>query len=397
MRNSRKVAFLAALAILAGLLVTPLTAQAQSAFSVRVGGFLGASGAPADGMRFYAPAMRVHAGDTITFKLRGFHTATLLPANTDVDSWVRDNAGGVGKPYSFVALDPDETSGEKPHTKFNSATIFPTDPTCGASDNACSYDGADTLNSGAFIDTPSFTASIDAGVGDVVWVVCLIHPQMRLRIEVVAGGDATTTQEQIDAYKDKTIASDGDAASALDNKLSARSTKHVTASGEVIHDAYAGFDGPGFALLANYPHKVVVRKGQRVRWHFSGLRYEDHTVTMPFKRAKAISGRDGAPVCDPDGDAGPGPDNPPDTEGPPFCNDPSQLEFDISNTFAYPQGDGVHKRGDLDSSGVEGNIHTGKSPYTLKFTKTSSKDGFRYMCVIHGGFMDGNVVVKPAR
>ena len=395
MRSSRKVALLGALAIVAGLLATPLTAQAQSAFSVRVGGFLGTREVPADGMRFYAPAMRVHAGDTITFKLRGFHTATLIPANSDVDSWARDNAGGIGKPFSLIAPDPDETSGDDPHTKFNNAAIFPSDQTCGAADNACSYDGTDTLNSGAF-GTPSFTASIDASVGDVIWVVCLIHPEMRLRIEVVAGGDTTTTQEQIDAYKDNKIASDLDDAAALDHKLSARSTKHVSASGKVIHDAYAGFDGPGYALLANYPHKVVVRKGQKVRWHFSGLRYEDHSVTMPFKRGVAIARNGGGvPVCDPDGDAGPGPDNPPEVQGPPFCNDPSQLEFDISPAFGYPQGDGIHKRGDLDSSGVVGNVNAGKSPYTLKFTKTSSKDGFRYMCVIHRGGMDGFVRVKP--
>ena len=142
----------------------------------------------------------------------------------------------------------------------------------------------------------------------------------------------------------------------------------------------------------------MIRKGQRVRWHSSGLMYEDHTVTFPFDKGRQISRNEGGqPVCDPDGDGGPGPDTPPELEGPPFCNDPSQFEFDISARFAEMRGDNRHGLKDFDSSGLFGNINVGKSPYTLRFTRPTSNKGLRYLCVIHGTFMDGCVVVKARR
>ena len=138
-------------------------------------------------------------------------------------------------------------------------------------------------------------------------------------------------------------------------------------------------------------------KGQKVHWHWGKLRYEDHTVTFPAKKARALAQRTGAPVCDPDGDGGPGPDNPPDTNQPPFCNNPNQLEFDIPARFAEKRGDGRFKRFDFSNSRAEGaGVHTGQDPYTLKFTRVAAKKGFGYICMIHP-FMRARVVVKPRR
>ena len=389
----RRVAALLALVLVGSLLTVPMSAQAQSVLKVRVGGFLGGSGAPADGMRFNGGNLKVHDGTTIRFILRGFHTATLMPANVDGDVWAAQNAGGIDKPFSLASSDPDDSA-----YKFNNQAIFPSDPTCGTATNPCSYDGSAVVNSGAFVDSPRFSVTIDGSLGDVIHVICLIHPEMRMRIEVVAGGDPETTQEQIDARAERQRAGDTEAAAALHNKLSKRQSKHVDKNGKVVWDAFAGFDGPGFALLANYPHKLRIRKGQRVRWHSSGLTYEDHTVTFPFDKGRDISNSEGGqPVCDPDGDAGPGPDTPPELEGPPFCNDPSQFEFDVSARFAERRGDRRHALNDFDSSGIFGNLDVGRAPYTLRFTQTTSNAGLRYLCMIHGSFMDGRVVVKPRR
>lgn len=392
-KHQRRVAALLALVLTSALLTGPMSAQAQSVLEVQVGGFLGQSRAPADGMRFYGGNLKVHDGATVEFILRGFHTATLMPANVDGDLWAAQNAGGIDKPFSLASSDPDDSA-----YKFNNQSIFPSDPTCGASDNPCSYDGSAVVNSGAFVDSPRFSVTIDGSPGDVIHVICLIHPSMRMRIDVVAGGDPETTQEQIDARRVRQRARDSESAAALHNKLSKRQSKHVDKNGKTVWDAFAGYDADGFSLLANYPHKLKIRKGQRVRWHASGLMYEDHNVTFPFDKGRDIARNEGGqPVCDPDGDAGPGPDNPPDMPDPPFCNDPSQFEFDISARFAERRGDRRHRLNDFDSAGIFGNLNVGRDPYTLRFTRPTSSAGLRYLCMIHGSFMDGRVVVKPRR
>lgn len=389
---SRRIAALLALALVTGLLVGPMSARAQTTLTVHVGGFLARSGAPADGMRFYSPTLNVHDGTTVEFVLRGFHTATLMPANVDGDEWAAANAGGVDKPFSLASTDPDDSA-----YKFNNQTIFSSDPTCGTAANPCNYDGSEVVNSGAFVD-PRFSATINGTPGDTINVICLIHPNMRKRIKVVDSGEPETTQEQIDARRARQRAEDAESAEALHHKLSKRQSKHVDRNGKVVWDAFAGYDAEGFALLANYPHEIVVRKGQRVRWHASGLLHEDHTVTFPFDKGREVARTQGGiPGCDPDGDAGPGPDNPPELQGPPFCNDPSQLEFDIGARFAEKKGDRRHRMNDFDSSGIFGNINAGKSPYTLRFTKPTSPAGQRYLCVVHGPFMDGRIVVRPRR
>jgi plastocyanin len=392
-KHLRRVAALLAVIMASSLLTGPMSAQAQSVLRVQVGGFLGGSGAPADGMRFYGGNLKVHDGTTVRFVLRGFHTATLMPVNVDGDRWAAQNAGGIDKPYSLASSDPDDSA-----YKFNNQAILPSDPTCGTADNPCSYDGSTVVNSGAFVDSPRFSVTIDGSPGDVINVICLIHPNMRMQIEVVAGGDPETTQEQIDARRVRQRARDSESAAALHNKLLKRQSKHINENGKLVWDAYAGYDADGFSLLANYPHKLRIRKGQRVRWHSSGLVYEDHTVTFPFDKGRDISNNEGGqPVCDPDGDAGPGPDTPPELEGPPFCNDPSQFEFDVSARFAERRGDRRHGRNDFDSSGIFGNLDVGRAPYTLRFTRPTSKAGLRYLCMIHGSFMDGRVVVRPRR
>jgi len=390
----RRIAGLLVVALVSGLLVGPMNARAQSVLTVQVGGPLARSGAPADGMRFYPSTLRVHDGTTVEFVLRGFHTATLMPANVDGDEWAADNAGGIDKPFSLASTDPDDSA-----YKFNNQTILPSDPTCGTDANPCSYDGSAVVNSGAFVDSPRFSVTIEGTPGDTINVICLIHPNMRMRIKVVPGGEPETTQEQIDNRRARQRAADTESAAALHNKLSKRQSKHVTDTGKVVWDAFAGYDADGFALLGNYPHRLVVRKGQRVRWHASGLFYEDHTVTFPFDKGRKVAAtQGGTPVCDPDGDAGPGPDNPPELQGPPFCNDPGQLEFDIGARFAERRGDRHHRLKDFDSSGIFGSaINVGRSPYTLRFTKATPRAGLRYLCMIHGSFMDGRVVVRSRR
>jgi plastocyanin len=350
------------------------------------------AGCWAESMRYFPGRMSVHKGDTITFT-GGFHTATMLPTGTDAGDWVDHNATNLGDPYTFLTTNLDDAANP---VKFNNAAIFGP-PTCGSPEAPCDYTGNDVVNSGVWLfGTGSFTATVDANPGDYFWVVCLIHTHMRMKINVVPESDAATSQSAIDSGLASTVAKDQELAQALDSSLNEPTSRNV--DGKKVWDAYSGFDAHNVTLYRMYPRKLTIAKGDSVRWHFRDLVNEIHTTTFPIPRALELAETVGnIPSCDPD-EGGPGPNNPPDLEGPPFCSDPTQLELTISAEGAFPQGDGVYKGGeDFENSGVRGANLTPPSaedaPYDLRFSKTSSKKGFKYLCLIHP-FMRGTVVVK---
>jgi hypothetical protein len=85
-------------------------------------------------------------------------------------------------------------------------------------------------------------------------------------------------------------------------------------------------------------------------------------------------------------------------EAPPFCNDPTQLEFLVGARGIFPQGDGsLTSATDFENSGVRGvdlsAPTAGHAPYDLRFPKASGKKPFKYICLVHP-FMNGSVVVK---
>lgn len=401
----KKLAALAAMGLLASFVVVPpATADHSGDLTVQVGAPLfmnpGAGGAPGDGMRFYTPTLKVHKGDSVTFDFQGFHTATMLEANTDVSKWVSENVEGFGKPWSFVQTDPDEGADGR---KFSTRVLFPSAFGCGSGDNPCSYNGTEVLNSGAFDPTQpeaesyAFTATIDANPGDTIWVVCLVHAHhMRFRIDVVTPAETATTQQQVDDFRDAKVAQDAEDANALHNKLLKRRSFHRTANGTKVWDAYAGFDAHNFSLLDMYPSKIVAKKGQKVQWHFSQLTNEDHTATFPRSKALEIANNSFVPVCDVDGDAGEAPDEEPNFEDPSLCpGGPQQIEIDVDPRFMPESGDGrLTSHSDLESSGVRGSTHTeiGDAPWTVEFTKPSGKKAYKYICLIHP-FMRGKVKV----
>src|SRR5918996_3118749 len=154
MRRSRRMAAFLSFALLPGaFLATGGPARAKKELTREGGFFLGAwpraKGAPADGMRFYAPELNVHQGDQLNINLQGFHNAFFLPAGEDAQTWLDANANAIGNPFSLIVPDPDDTaldptgsSPDRESLKANNAVVFPTNSACGA-DAAipCSYDG----------------------------------------------------------------------------------------------------------------------------------------------------------------------------------------------------------------------------------------------------------------
>jgi plastocyanin len=252
------------------------------------------------------------------------------------------------------------------------------------------------LNSGLPQGGPlEFNVAIDAPAGSRLTFLCLIHTQMRLRVDVVAAGQESSPAALAQA-KEEALRHDTEEAAALHARYSARKTKHRTASGQVVWDAWAGVDGGHVSLFGMYPKKLNIKRGQRVQWHFGGLIFEPHTVTFPLSKGLEIANAFPTPMCDPDGDEGSAPDTPPSAPPPAFCEGgPQQLELDAPQGLMLQAGDGrVRSKTDFESSGWRGTVSQPSSAaYTLRFPKTSGDAGHRYVCMIHP-FMRGRVVVR---
>ena len=250
------------------------------------------------------------------------------------------------------------------------------------------------MNSGAPLGSPTFSVTVDATPGSSFWVLCIIHSMMQMRVKVVPNSEATTTQAQINGNAAAVNAQQRDEAAALINRLQ-KPTRHKTASGHFVWDAYAGYDGDGWALDGMFPTTLRINKGDRVRWHFAQLLGNVHTVTFPRSTAIALADKDFAGqnvVCEtPTGDV------PADAPPPSFCSSGFQnAEFAVRTIGVLPQGS--HKflgaKTGLRSSGVRGPDGLTTASYDLKFTRVSPKKGFRYACAIHGAMMSGTVIVR---
>ena len=415
MRVKRTIAVLGAIALFgAALPLTSASAGLTQTFTVKMG-----LGVPKGfSMRVLAPTVgktatiRIHEGDTVNFK----GGAILLPVGQGPQAWKADYATDLDSPFGNFASDPDP----------DLTAPFPTNAAykfglgfigqgveCGADQaSQCEYDGSDNnpvegilYGGDRFEFGNNQFVQINAEPGETIWAMSgfgAVNNKTTLRIQVVPPGDDTTTQAAIDAAKHELADLEKDTAVALDEKLRKETSKHTTQNGTTVWDAYAGFDTATIALIAMYPTKLVVEKGDKVRWHFSQLQTEDHTVTFPFDHAKDLANNGVVPVCDPDGGGGEGPDTfTVDFETISCTKGDGELELDLTNTMVKRAGDGEFPGG-KEHSGVRGsNIPEAplfpptEASYDLKFTDTSSTEGYRYACAIHGGFMDGFVIVKP--
>lgn len=389
MRGRKWASLLVAGSTLAAIVGVTTTAGAVTAqtLTVGVGGDRTVHGVAVEGMRFDAPTLNVHQGDTVTFQFRGFHTVTAIPAGINADDW-RDAHMGPGGDYSLLQPDSDDSP---PAFQFNKNDILASDPSCGATDNPCSYDGSTVVNSGLPITIHTFSITVNDAPGSTFWVLCLLHGMMQLQVNVVADDATTTTQAAINSYSTSTTASDNEQAAALIPALQ-QQTYHRS-GGHKVWDAFAGFDGDGFGLDAMFPATLHIRKGQSVRWHFSQLTGNIHTVTFPRSKAIDYANHDFAGAllkCE--GDSG----DTTATPAPPFCgaDGPAALEVELRAGAIVKVGSGSYGGSGLRSSGVRG-LETGNAaPYTLKFTHKSGKHGFAYACNVHGGMMSGHVIVK---
>jgi plastocyanin len=397
--------------VLVGTLLVGSSASAKASWDVTVGRFFKEADHSAESMRFFPASLKIHQGDVLHFTSGSFHSVALLPSGQDADTWVSTNAGGVDKPWSIFSSDFDEGSSS---AKANLGALYPTRACGWPSQPICSFDGSDdlgVLHSGlplfpqgqtATVSRLDFTVEIDAAPGSTISAIDLIHPALRMSIQVVAATDATTDPSVATQTSNQAFAADKAAAAKLDK---AYANKHVKKNigGKVTWLAWAGLETSTISLRRMYPTKLTIAKGQRVQWQFSKDVFSSHTVTFPA--SKGISTAAGFPqiVCDPDGDSPgtfPQPDSPPSSSDYPYCSDLSQLEVDVPTDITTVVGNGVVTgKSDFENSGVRGKgLAVSSAPYTLTFTKPSSKVGFKYVCMVYRLAhvnMQGTVVVKP--
>jgi plastocyanin len=373
------------------------TARAQTTYDVAVGETYFSGGVHAMFHRYYPESLKVQQGDTLHFTADGFHSVTMLPAGDGPREWRLANASSRSDPWAFLQSDPDD--GDRA-VKINGAFFRPTNPECGSAEAPCVHDGSQLFNSGVAGGTLDYFVTVNAPPGTVLYAISLLHAEMDLRVEVIGEGEAPSDPADIQQRSSEMLRRDIDSAIALHRKFNARDTKHKDRQTRRGYwDAWAGVDSNHVSLLGMYPKKLSIRRGQVVRWHFDTLDNELHNVAMPLGKANEILANTFQPACDPDGDAGPGPDNPQDLGAPPYCSVPEQTEVDLDNREANQVGNGVFTgRRDLETSGIRGSDNAegrdpfGEAPYDVRFK--ASRKGYKYFCTVHGPIMSGRVIVR---
>lgn len=378
----------------------PAQARAAFTYDVQFGADFFDQGVPGFSLAAYPSSIKVVQGDTLHFF--GFGAPPLLPAGQIPREWTEQHNTFLGDDWFQLLPDPDDGPNA---TKFNLVYFTAAEACEGSEASPCVYDGTSTGDDPFFppeTETGDAWVTIDAAPGSVIWGY--VGPgRAPLRIEVVTDPANASTPQEVAARAAQQLSEDFNEAHALHNKFSAKSTWHIDDQGRKVFDAWAGPTRGSIELLAMYPKKIKLKKGQRVQWHFGGGN-DVHNVVMSKKQAFDVLDNTFFPQCDPDGDAGPGPDNMPNFEAESeadLCPDISQLEFDLDEREIFPQGNGVFngKGSDLESSGIKSaeSYQDGlfnDNPYTVKFKKVSNRKGYKYFCTIHGPFMGGRVRVK---
>ena len=226
---------------------------------------------------FFPRTISVHQGATIVFDIQGFHTATLVPAGSRPHT-VRASMGLLTPDTDDAAVNPNGST----HTEINLAAVFPIPGGCGSAASPCTFDGSNTVSSGAPLAGPvaPLSVTITAPVG-VYRFVCLIHPKMQGRLAVVPPERHATTAAELSAKVASQVASDTAAGFSAEAAASEASVHH-NADGTRTWTMTAGTGSPDghVTVLEMLPRNLTIRQGDKVTWVSRAVN-EPHTVTFP--------------------------------------------------------------------------------------------------------------------
>jgi plastocyanin len=438
-------------------LAIPVGAGAQAAtptlYEVEVGHRLNATRngkrIPATSTRFFPGELNVHKGDVVRFySVMFLAPVVLLPPpwkptadEGDPFAWQskRNNiAYDYDDPWFFVNFDPDDDKpGEEhmPRTKVNNRLAVPP-LQCGKNaQTPCPFPAPgstgdpvnDVLTSGTSEKSVSsgggpnpfpttLFVRIEADPGTTIWATMVTALGMNMRINVVADDQPATDPASLAAAAAEQVAIDTQRVIELDKQYSNHHVKSKVAPGVHRYEALAGIEQDNVTILQAYPRNLRINAGDSVVWRADLLPGQYHTVTFPRlpnvetpwpsnipEHLQPPAGRQTRPptykyACDLDTDQGKAPDAPQLLPWPLYCPGfTSQLEIEFPNEIVYRSGDGKFEGpNDWENSGIVGAAPMpapGAVPYELNFPAASGKEGFRYMCLLHG-VMDATVVVE---
>ncbi|HEY9286692.1 MAG TPA: hypothetical protein VIT43_01580 [Candidatus Dormibacteraeota bacterium] len=314
----------------------------------------------------------------------GFHTATLLPADSSPTpaTWGGNNS----------LVTPDEAA-DGNQLQINPAVIAPSQPGCGFGPQAaCTYDGSQQLNSGALPTSSgaSFRVHVflDASAPTTLHFVCLIHHGMQGSLTVLPADYEGPLQPSTSA----SLATASSAQYAADNveaftAESAANNKAVATNSDGTHTITmsAGTASQHVEVAEMLPSRVEIRPGDHVKWT-TGTRADIHTVTFPQgdnPQTEPIPF-----VCE----STSGADTNATAPGPGGCSNPAGFEIHFNPAPVGPTV--ISSTSTVASSGI---IANPPAPFPTTYTFTFSNSGsFAYQCRIHD-HMVGTIVVNPAQ
>jgi plastocyanin len=367
--NRLTFAIVLALAIAGSNGVPAATAQGTRNVTVLVG----AGQDTLQALAFFPQALRIHQGDTVTWKRNGdeLHTVSFtrgvdpgptgVPAPSD-PSGARIPAFGVPAPGGGQQLNPQ--------------IAWPTRARGSAVER---YTGTGFISSGLLVDEP---LAENTGVNEVFPVafpnaglfsyICLIHPEvMRGTVEVVPTATTTPDQAAIDAQANAEVAAmmrllqaaktQGEMPPRRDPAPNGSTTWYARAGG---HDFVSG--DTRAQVLDFQPKNLVIAAGDTVVWT---ARYF-HTVSFvpspepPELFDEAVPGPTGAPIIPLD----------------PMTVNPARPAPTYDPTQYY-------------NSGLLGQFTTLGDAWSLTFTQPGT---FEVLCLIHDEQgMKGTITVQP--
>jgi plastocyanin len=346
--------------VLAGALA-PL-ASGQQTFTVTAGSFDLEQGVSVNA--FMPQTVTVNVGDTVTWKIDGFHTVTVT---------------GTSAPPTLIVEDPDDPS----RYLFNFAGV-------GIPIGGDSFDGTNLVSSGvppAPEPAPAGESGTPAGDEEALpapylytltftrpgafTYVCAVHPQMAGTVVVLASGDLPHTADEVAAA----------AAEEIPGYVASVVSKNAELQDSGAQSIQVGVRGDMAENIRFAPSDVTIVAGETVTW--TTETDEPHTVTF-LDEAHTVSLLSGVnPIVDTIVEEQP--------NGPPkLVVSPTLLEPLGADTYTH---DGIASSGLLTPFGEFYGIGERPDSYSLTFTEPGT---YEYYCIIHGQDMVGSVTVLAA-
>jgi len=291
----------------------------------------------------------IHAGDSLNFKIQGFH---------DVDIPAKG-----GKPLPFIV--PNGVTGNLKDEAgspfwFDGRPSFGPNGALFAGTPTATYDGSKRILSGLPLNGPPPLKVTFAKKGSYAFY-CDIHPGMKGSVKVVGKKAKAPTKKADHKALKKEVARVLKEAKAAYHRKSPKNTVDLGRS-----SAHAA------EILAMFPRKLTVKKGTTVRFRMPAQSFETHTATFGDDPAKpgtyngALSDSFASPAID---------------SRALYPSDPGLVG--VTKTL---HGNGFWNSGALDA------VKGAPLPSSRRVSFTE-KGTFRFWCLIHPN-MVGTIVVK---